>query len=171
MPQDAWRDLIRYLMAKHGIKHKSQLATAIGTCDRTVRRWLGEKPAVPEEGSLEKVAAWAGMPVEELLRLWTLFMVKLNNPYQSDLEVVSEIREEAGLYDGQHNPLTEARSLLSLELRNVPPEMAPPLHQRRVNLVDEVEKTIAGIREKIADYRDLYKSAVATAMRTQLPQV
>ena len=61
MPQEAWRDLIQYLMTLKGIKRKSQLATALNVCDRTVRRWLGEKPAVPEEESLEKVARWAGM--------------------------------------------------------------------------------------------------------------
>ncbi|MCP3961883.1 MAG: helix-turn-helix domain-containing protein [bacterium] len=171
MPQDAWRRLIEYLMAEKGVKNKTQLAKALGICARTVARWLGEKPAMPEVKSIEGVAAWSGMSVLELRKMWTRFMMEQNGIFETAPELAGEIAEEPGVYGQARDYLAESGALEDLDMRNVPIDIVPALRQERAEIVEDVEQTVTRLGKRINGFRRVYAGAVDTALRTQLPVV
>lgn len=156
-------------MAKRGITVSKAFADVVDVGEKTVRYWLHDPPSDPKDENVEKVALWYGKPVEKIYEMWTIFMVQLNKPYQSDDELVSEVGEAAGVY-GQPDILAEAKDLEKLDLRNVPPELALTLHEERAELIRFIEVTMAELWSRIKRYRKHYKNAVALAIRTRLPQ-
>ncbi len=175
MPKLAWQQLVKSLMAEHGLKHQYSLAEAIGVCDQTISRWLGKKPALPEPDSFEKVAAFLKVSGEELSQRWFSLMGERFG-YQQQPSAASEVREPAAAYH-EPDPLVAAKALEGLDLQNAPPEQRPFLHNHRREIlelvaeVEEIQRRLAlRLRSMLKSFRDLFQSAADTERRTSSVQ-
>ncbi len=176
MPKLAWQQLIMELMAEHGFKHKYQLAGAIDVCNQTMSRWLGKKPALPEPDSFIKVATFLKISEAELAARWASFIIRRYGAYpQTQGGAASDIREPAPAYD-ELELTARVKALEELDLKRMPVEMRPFLHQHRRELLEHVRETEetkkrerSRLKALLDTSRELFDSAADTA-RLRLPQ-
>ena len=174
MPKLAWQKLIQKLMAEHGFKHKYRFADAIDVCHQTISRWLGDNPPLPEPKSFMKVAGSLKISERQLAEMWLAVMNEDSTAYSRGHDAGGEVREPTATYDEMW-VVADAKAIEDLDLRDVPVEQRPFLHQHRreiLELVREIEelklRLAARLRATLATFRELYGSAVDTT-RLRLP--
>lgn len=145
-----WPEVLDFVL-RHTDLNQNQLAEAAGISQKTTSRYSTRESRVGP--NFDKIAKGAGLTPDQLGYVYAFFQMRHYRPYRFKLgiEEESEIREPASTYD----PPTaheRAATLLRLDLREVPADLAPPLMLLRDEikaLLEERESALKNLEERL----------------------